>query len=362
MDCLNILLIEDDEDDYILIRDSLSDNDYTRYDLEWVRDAEDVEIDPKNHYDACLLDYRLGIKDGLAVLKKLKKKKFNAPIIMLTGHGNRELDMDAMKLGADDYIEKDLLDSNLLERSIRYSIDRWQNIKRLKESERELRRLSVKILQTQEDERKYIAKELHDSIGSNLTAIKLMLEASRSAFVPDSAGSGFSFDKILSTVVDTIEETQRITKNLRPEALDRLGIVKSIQSLARQFSEINKNIEIEMSIGLTEESVAEHLKITIFRVAQEALNNIAKHSGADHVHIQFADFQKLLKLEITDNGKGFRSPFEAQANPECKRGTGLYGMRERVELTDGRFEVISEIGNGTTVRAFWASTDGALPL
>ena len=353
MESVKILLIEDDEDDYIIVKDSLSKVENTRYDLDWVRNFNDaVNKDFGNTYDACLLDFRLGMKNGLAVLKKLKESDFNAPVIMLTGQGSRDVDIDAMKLGADDYIEKDQLNSSLLERSIRYSIDRFRNIRRLRESERKLRRLSAKIIQAQEDERKYIAKELHDSIGSNLTAIKLMLETNKITLAMQPPISEFPIEKILTTVLDTIEEADRITRNLRPEALDKLGIVPSLRSVIRQFSEINKKIRVSVDFNVTEQNVPDPLKITIFRVVQEALNNIAKYSGADQVKVQFKHIDHTLELTISDNGKGFDAA-KPGVSAGLHSGMGLDGMRERVDLSDGRFEVNSRINEGTVIHAIW---------
>lgn len=350
---IKILLIEDDEDDYIIISNSLLKVENTQYELQWVQSFSDAMEKIMNHtFDVCLLDFRLGINDGLKVLKNLRGKGFDAPIIMLTGKGSRHIDINAMKLGVDDYIEKDLLDSNLLERSIRYSIERWKNIHQLKESERKLKRLSEKILLTQEDERKYIAKELHDSIGSNLTAIKIMLESNKSSQKSDSSGFDFPLDKILTTVMETIKDIQRITKRLRPETLDRLGIVISLQSIASQFSEINKNIHVDVHVDVTEKDVPEHLKITILRIAQEALNNIAKHSEADHVKIHFGYSNNQLELMIKDNGKGFDILHIDDSATDIS-GTGLLGMRERIELTGGCFDVISKKGDGATIQAFW---------
>jgi signal transduction histidine kinase len=356
MDTRNILLIEDDEDDYVIIVELLSKVGDTRYHLQWIRSFDEAMDKAFNEkFDACLLDYRLGIRDGLAILKKLKEESFNGPVIMMTGQGSRVLDVDAMNLGADDYIEKASLDSNLLERSIRYGIDRWKNMQILKDSEVKLRNLSAKIMIAQEDERKYIAKELHDSIGSNLTAIKLMLETNKSSFEYGMSGGGFTFDKILSTVIETIKETQRITKRLRPEILDRLGIVASLRSIARQFSEINKNIQVDVEIDVEEQNIPDPLKIIIFRVAQEALNNISKHSEANNVKIFFGESDQRLEFIVSDNGKGFDTEGPAEPVTEKTGGIGIEGMRERVKLSNGCFEVVSKKNGGTTIRAWWMS-------
>lgn len=354
MNTINILLIEDDEDDYVIIRDLLSKNADTRHTLQWVTSVDDArEMAFRKNFDVCLLDYRLGMKDGLALLEDLKRDHFNAPVIMMTGQGSRDLDIDAMRLGADDYIEKGMLTSDLLERSIRYSLDRWQTLQQLRASEQKLRRLSAKILNAQEDERKHIAKELHDSIGANLTAIKLMLEINKPALESNAAAGESPMDKILSLTMETIEETKRITKNLRPQSLDKLGLVTALQSIIRKFSEIAGNVSVETDIDVAEESVPEELKITIYRIVQEAFNNITKHSSADHVAFQFKQNDGNLELAVWDNGKGFDRGADAQHAGDSGGGMGLTGIQERAELANGDFELASTEGEGTILRVVW---------
>ena len=351
---IKILLIEDDEDDYIIVKDSLSQIEHTQYEIEWIQNyKQTTNTVAADECDVCLLDFRLGSQDGLAVLDKLKREGFNNPIIMLTGQGNRDLDLDAMRLGADDYIEKGQLNPGLLERSIRYCIDRWKNIQILKESQHKLMQLSAKMLQAQEDERKSIAKELHDSIGSNLTAVKFMLESNKNSLSSDPPTIDFSMDKILTTILETIEETQRITKNLRPVSIDRLGFLPSFQAAVRQFCEVNKDIEVSLKIDASEKDVPESLKITLYRIVQEALNNIAKHSGANHVKIKFQITNHLLQLVIEDNGKGFDVAAGKSREFITRNSMGLETMEERVHLSAGRFQIESLKSKGTAIRAEW---------
>src|SRR4028118_2174037 len=135
---LKVLLVEDDEDDYVIIRDLLSEME--RFELEWVIDYEDaLKAIEREEHAVCLLDYRLGERSGLELLREALRRGYKAPIILLTGQGDREVDLEAMQAGAADYLIKGQIDAPLLERSIRYAFTRTLRI--LGESEKRFRSL-----------------------------------------------------------------------------------------------------------------------------------------------------------------------------------------------------------------------------
>jgi len=350
---IRILLVEDDEDDYVLVRQLLSEIGRYQFELIWSKNyAETLEQASKGSYDVCLMDYRLSGHDGLMVLKELKDRHFQSPVIILTGYGDREIDIEAMRLGAADYLEKFGLTTDKLERSIRYAIDRSMTLKALIESEAKLRALSIKILETQEAERKSIAKELHDSIGSSLTAIKYALEKKLSEIHEIKKPKGVLLEQLISMVRDTMEETRRISSNLRPSILDDLGLLVAINSICREYQKLYDSISIETRLNITESDIPDHLKIIIYRVLQEALNNIIKHSGADRVKLSLERIKQGIEFVIEDNGKGFdlkkiHSGFD---NPSRM---GLVGMNERVTLSNGHLNISTEKGGKTIIRAFW---------
>ena len=143
---IKLLLVDDDEDDFIMTRDLLAEIEYGTYDLDWVDSYEKAleEIEQQNH-DVLMFDYRLGANSGLELLQQVFQSGCRVPIILLTGQGDREIDVKAMKAGATDYLIKGQIDSALLERAIRHAIERRQS-----ESERE--RLQQELFQTQKME------------------------------------------------------------------------------------------------------------------------------------------------------------------------------------------------------------------
>ncbi|MBW1803925.1 MAG: ATP-binding protein, partial [Deltaproteobacteria bacterium] len=152
---------------------------------------------------------------------------------------------------------------------------------------------------------------------------------------------------------DAVEEVRRIQRNLRPAMLDDLGILATISWFCRDFEKIYPDIHIEKQIELEETDVPESLKIVVFRILQEAFNNISKHSRADRVSVSLKRETGRLTLSIHDNGVGFKPGQEA---PEevIEKGLGLTSMQERTELSDGHFSIESKKGEGTTIMAFWA--------
>ena len=351
---VRVLLVEDDEDDYVIIRDLLEEITGWTFDLEWTDSYQNaLEKTKKTEYDICLIDYRLGERDGLELLSHLRESGFETPIIILTGHGDQAIDFQAMKQGAYDYFEKGNLDSDHLWRSIRYAIEHSKILQELKKSESQLRLLSAKLLEAQENERKIIAQELHDSIGASLTAIRYGLEEKLHRMGKENTPpEGISLEQIISIVRDTIEETQRISSNLRPSILDDIGLLKTIEWLCRGFEKVYSGIRIEKAIELKEEDVREPLKIVIYRIAQEATTNAAKYSEADTIRISLSKTKAAIELAVEDNGKGF-DVLPVLTHEDHIGRMGLRGMKERVELSNGVFEVTSVKSEGTIIRARW---------
>ena len=223
---------------------------------------------------------------------------------------------------------------------------------RIKTEER-LRFLSSQLLTAQENERKRIAHELHDSIGQSLTAIKFGLEncLDQRDLCTDEARVQ-SLKAVIPLVRQAIEEARRIHSDLRPAMLDDLGILATINWFCREFQIIYSDLRIEKQVHVQEDEVPETLKMVIFRVLQEAMNNIAKHSEADLVRLCFKKTDATIGLTIEDNGRGF-DPESALSLNSSERGFGITSMKERTKLTGGSFAINSTPGGGTVVQASW---------
>lgn len=223
----------------------------------------------------------------------------------------------------------------------------------LTRSGKELRALSSRLLTMTEQERKRVSRELHDSIGQYLTTIKFNTEnALNQMFQEQYAAAASSLQAGIPLIRQTIEEIRRIMMDLRPSILDDLGIIATLSWFCREFQSVYTHIGIEKHIRLKEQQVPEALKVIIYRILQEAVNNAAKHSRADLIRIGLEINEGKLQLSIEDNGKGFnvRHAFDKAA---LQPRVGLISMRERAELSGGELTIRSRRGAGTAVLAVW---------
>ena len=215
----------------------------------------------------------------------------------------------------------------------------------LKESEERLRYLSGQLLVTQEKERKLIASEIHDSLGSSLGAIKFRVEQ-----VLQKGGIGDP-ENIIPSIQKAIEESRRIQMALRPSTLDDLGILPTLNWFCREFQKTYSSIHIKTQFNIEEKDVLDHLKTVIYRICQEAFNNIAKHSKAKVATLSLRKTDQI-ELVIEDDGQGFNLAEKLSAENH-NRGLGLTSMRERAELSGGSFAIQSIHGSGTAIRVSW---------
>ena len=347
-DKIKILLVDDDEDDYVIISDTLSQIKNQDFDFFWAAGfRESRDMIQEGEYDICL-----GEINGIELMREFKEQGIEIPVIILTGQGDHDVDVRAMEEGAVDYLEKAELEGVQLERAIRYAIRNAKMLKALRHSQEKLSWLSTKILETQEEERKALARELHDSIGAGLTAVRFALERKIDSMGPAAAAGSeaVSLERIMEMIKEIIEEIQQISSNLRPSTLDTLGLLPTIRSCCRKHREIYKEIDLKSRLVLEEEDVPEKLKIICYRIIQEALNNSAKHSRARNLHLVLSKNGNCLDLMVRDDGAGFNVE-EAMSKARENDSMGLEGMIERAKLSGGEIEIRSGKGKGTTITA-----------
>lgn len=221
-------------------------------------------------------------------------------------------------------------------------------IRQLKKAQAAQQAFSRELIASQESERRRIAAELHDSLGQRLIVINnLALFLLRpKGKVRSEEEKQQAMEEISSEASQAIEETRSISYALRPFQLDRLGLTKAIQALGKTASR-SSQIEITMDLDNIDEVFPETLRINFFRIVQEALNNIIKHSGATQAQVSTARSDKSVTLAISDNGRGL--PSEPRAAADSMGGFGLTGMRERTTLLHGVMHIKSEMNVGTTL-------------
>lgn len=220
---------------------------------------------------------------------------------------------------------------------------------RLRRSESILKRISKKMLDTLEADRKTIAKELHDSIGANLAAIKFSLEEKLVRMVSTPPDDLTSLENIVSYLMATIKETKRISANLHPSTMDDLGLCATISWFCREFKTFYKHVEVNQDIDVDEGDMSDSTKIVIYRILQEAMSNAAKHGSPNRIDLGLIKKESYVFLTISDNGLGF-DPQTSLISSDPLSGHGIVGMRERAEICGGRFKIESKSGGGTTVK------------
>lgn len=222
-----------------------------------------------------------------------------------------------------------------------------KRVSKMKQSREQQRLFSIQLLDSQEAERKRIASELHDSLGQSLLVIKNRARrATRQALGVE--GMRAALNEIADIAGQTVEEVRVIARALRPYQLDTLGLTRAIQGLVRQVAE-SSNLQSETAIEPIDDLLSKSGEMNLYRVMQEILNNVVKHSGATEIKVSLGVEANKILLRVEDNGSGFEVRTESSAtNP--KPGLGLRGIQERIRLLDGRCEVQSELGAGTRFR------------
>jgi len=200
-------------------------------------------------------------------------------------------------------------------------------------------KFSRQLIESQEAERKRIAAELHDGLGQNLVVIKnrAMLGITKG---DDRERVKKELGSISESATQALEEVREITNNLRPQLLDRLGLTKAINAMLKKVSGV---IEIESEIDSIDNIFNETQEISVYRIVQESVNNIIKHSNASNAVVKIKRVESKVLITIEDNGKGFDVL-------NVNNGLGLVGLKERAQLLNGEFSIDSKIGEGTKLR------------
>jgi signal transduction histidine kinase len=211
------------------------------------------------------------------------------------------------------------------------------------ERTQQLSHLLEKIISAQEDERARLARELHDESAQTLGALTIALDRARDELNGRDAQTAELLVDARGMAAGLLEETRRIILDLRPQALDDLGLAPAIRWYAESHLD-EQGIDAVVDVDKTVRRLPKHIEISVFRVVQEATNNIVKHAHAHRARIRLVCRDRMAKLIIGDDGQGFDTTCTLPV-----RSVGLAGMQERVRLLNGCMRVRSQPGRGTTV-------------
>ncbi len=213
----------------------------------------------------------------------------------------------------------------------------------------QLRNMARQILSAQENERKAISRELHDMVGQTLTGINIRLAALNAASTLDTESLARNIAETQGLVEHSVDLVHRFARELRPAVLDDLGLIPALHSFMKSFTE-RTGVRTHLTTFAGVELLNMPRRTALFRVAQEALTNVGRHAGASQVEVTIEKRKDGISMKIVDDGKSFQVQRVLLARGGKR--LGLLGMRERLEMVGGRFEVESIPGKGTTIKAF----------
>jgi signal transduction histidine kinase/response regulator of citrate/malate metabolism len=341
--------------------------------------ALDAFVRGETSFDAVVLGPNIDSGAMLDALRHLRARENAVPVVVISTLDHGETTIAAFRLGAHDYLlrspgcfnelvfslhnalkhadterlnarltsELALLNRSLAEQitARTQQLEREVNVRREAEHRAEdnaarLQALSNRLLRVQEDERHALARELHDQIGQLLTGLRFQLDSARTT------GSPEPVEQAILVTDELLRSVRALTLQLRPRLLDDLGLKPALEWHANVFHN-QTGIAIELELSLPPGRLASELETAVFRMVQEALTNVARHSGATAAAVTVTADESALQVEVSDRGRGF-DVAKAFARHDS---LGLTGLSERVRLAGGRFELFSQPGQGTRLHA-----------
>jgi signal transduction histidine kinase len=340
---LRVLHVEDSELDHLMVQAMLE---QAGLQVTWLRveTLADFVSALEQTWDAIICDYRLPSASGLDMLRYLREGGQPIPFLLVSGEIGEETAVAAMREGAADYLLKTHLKrlAPALLQAIKAAEAQRQRAvadAALRESQRQLQALTRHLQARVEAERAAMARELHDDVGSALTALKFDL-AWLARHGQDEAMVSRA-QRASSTLDLAIEASRRLMLNLRPPILQE-GLPAALQWLVQHFERQHEALQVRLTMTASHLALSEDLALVAYRFVQEALHNVSKHARARLVSVDLAVAGGVLTLDVRDDGVGMnvvRGPREG--------GFGLRGLQERAAAVGGWVDISSRLGAGT---------------
>jgi len=253
-------------------------------------------------------------------------------------------------------LKQEIVQRKGVEKSLRKSEQHYGRLlEQSRDMQEQLRHLSRQLLTAQEEERKKISRELHDEIAQTLTSINVQLAALKADATINVKDLQKKIARTQRLVEKSVDIVHRFARELRPTVLDDLGLIPALHSFVKGLAK-QTGIHIHLTVFAAVEKLAGDKRTVLYRVAQEALTNVVRHAQASLVNVSIEKLPNSICMKIRDNGKSFQ--VERVLHAKKNKRLGVLGMRERMEMVGGSFNIESAPGKGTTIRAQIPFTNG----
>jgi signal transduction histidine kinase len=351
---VNILMVDDQPGKLLSYEAILNELEENLIKVHSGREALDHLL--RNEVAVVLMDVSMPELDGFELADMIRQHpRFQeTAIIFISAVHLTDLDrLKGYQRGAVDYISVPII-PELLRAKVSVFADLYRKKRQMDQLNRELRALSARLIATQDEERRRIARDLHDSVGQVVALLSMNngLVLRQAEKLSDAAADALRQNALL--VEELSQEIRTISHLLHPPFLDEIGLMPAIKSFAEGFAE-RSNVQVTLELSPVIGRLGPNIEISVFRIVQECLTNIYRHSGSKTARIKiWPSREDLITVQVCDEGKGMSSGNGVSPSREANHGVGLSGMRERVRELGGTLEIRSN-GSGTTVTA-------ALPL
>ena len=375
---ISVLIIDDDENFAGMLKASFEDMNYIC--RSEISAAAGIEYALMYNPDVVLVDLRMPEKSGIEVIREIRSRKSDLPLIVISGTVDVNEAVNCIREGADDYILKPILETAELEIRIEHALEKYalkkeikkyqlnlelligertqqliertnelvnsniqleEEIKRRIEAENLVKKGTSNIMKTLEIERQRLSQELHDSIGQRLMFAKLNLEIAQKEM--DSGNENLTASLQNLTLISS--ELSSIIKSLFPVSIEKYSFAKNLSALISEF-EKSSRMKVEYYEKGIEPFLTKFIKLNLYRVFQEIFNNITKHSKAEIVLVNVIYENNNITMTVQDNGVGLPADLSAEQSV----GTGFFSIQERISQLNGTVSFSSETGKGLLIK------------
>ncbi len=379
---VKILLVEDSPSDADVLQETLQQAGLDRFELTWVERLDDALARlSQEAFDVLLLDLSLPDSTGAETFQRARRAAPEMPIVVLTGASDETIGLEAVRYGVQDYLVKGQTDRRQIARTIRYAIERQGAETALRQARDELERrvlertaalananavlqaeiaerteaqravsqLSHRLLQLKDEEQRHLARELHDSTAQLLAGLAINLAIVRGSEKRLSATPRKALAESMALADQCSREIRTLSYLLHPPLLDEVGLGSAVRWYADGFAE-RSGIRTEVHVPPDLERLSQAIETALFRILQECVSNVHRHSGSPTVSIRITRAPAAITLEVKDCGRGMVHALDDKTETYAGLGVGIAGMRERVRQLGGELQIQSN-GGGTTVKA-----------